>query len=69
MAGSVPYPRRSAFGIEHSRELSIDGAANTVVYLVGVVDVPDEGVDPVFVVRRGPLGPEVSQGRRGVEEV
>lgn len=57
--------------IEHSREASVVDATNECghAYLVGVVDVPDEGVDPVLVIRRGPHGPEVSQRRRSVEEV
>lgn len=40
-----------------------------VFYLVGVVDVADERVDPVLVVSGDPRRPKVSEGRSGMEEV
>lgn len=41
----------------------------THTYLVGVIDVSNDGFHPVLVVGGGPRRPEVSQDRRGVEQV
>lgn len=37
--------------------------------LVGVVDVADERVHPVLVVGVGPLGTQMGEGGRGVQQI
>lgn len=40
-----------------------------IFYLVGVVDVANESFDPVLVVGVGPLGTQMGEGGRGVQQI